>query len=419
MMPSLIQDFRYRPEIDGLRAIAVSVVVLYHAGLGAPGGFVGVDVFFVISGFLITSLIVKDLEAGTFTLAGFWERRIRRIIPALACVVLATLLAGWFMLLPNDFAELGRSAVYLGLFSANIYFWRSSGYFDGAAEQKPLLHTWSLAVEEQFYLVFPLLLVGLFAIPLLRRRGGLLSLFGLGILVSLGASAWGVILRPDATFYLLPTRAWELLLGAAVALIPVPASAGDGVFAGRIALTNNFRELLSSAALLGIILPSWHYTSDTPFPGIAALPPCLSTALFIWVTGVCSAESRVPLVARALSVRPLVFVGLISYSLYLWHWPLIAFSNYASMKPPSAGERWLLVVASVLLAALSWRLVEQPFRTRRLCKSRRSIFAMGGLAMGCILCVGLATQSSQALPQTVHARSPGVCRREVRFGVPR
>lgn len=311
-MQPVIQNFRYRPEIDGLRAIAVVVVVLYHAGLGTTGGFVGVDVFFVISGFLITSLILKDLEAGTFTLAGFWERRIRRIMPALSCLILATLMAGWIVLLPSDYVALGRSAFFQGLFAANIYFWRNTGYFDGVAEEEPLLHTWSLAVEEQFYLIFPLLMVGLFALPRFRRRGALLSFFGLCIVLSLGVSVWGVVNRPVATFYLLPTRAWELLLGASVAVLPGPAVIAGPGFAGRLRLANGFREVLSVAALMGILVPCWLYTSATPFPGLAAAPPCMAAGLFIWVTGRRHPESRLPLAARFLSARPVVFVGLIS-----------------------------------------------------------------------------------------------------------
>ncbi|TVP97184.1 MAG: acyltransferase [Planctomycetaceae bacterium] len=384
-MQPLIQDFRYRPEIDGLRAIAVLAVVLFHAGFGFTGGFVGVDIFFVISGFLITSLIVKDLEAGTFTLVGFWERRIRRIVPALACVVLVTLIAGWVVLLPGDYAALGRSAFFQGLFVANIHFWRTSGYFDGAAEEKPLLHTWSLAVEEQFYLIFPLLMVILFAITRFRRRGLLLSLLGLCVGLSLGVSIWGVIHWPVATFYLLPTRAWELLLGASVALLPAPA--------------NGTREILSGAAIVGVVLPCWLYTSATPFPGLAAVPPCVAAGLFIWATGRRHPEARVPFVARALSARPVVFIGLISYSLYLWHWPLFAFSNYLSIEPLSAGYRCFLVATSFLLAIVSWRFVETPFRTRRHCHSRRSTFAMGAVATGLILTGGLAVQFSYAIPQ--------------------
>lgn len=398
-------DFRYRREIDGLRAIAVVPVVLFHAGLGATGGFVGVDVFFVISGFLITSLIVKDLEAGTFTLAGFWERRIRRIVPALACLILITLMAGWIVLLPSDYAALGRSAFFQGLFAANIYFWRNSGYFDGAAEEQPLLHTWSLAVEEQFYLVFPLFMVGLFALPRLRSRGVLLVLFGLCIGLSLAVSVWGVDNRPVATFYLLPTRAWELLLGGTVALLPGPARMGGSVFAGRVASENVFREVLSGAALVGILLPCWLYSSATPFPGLAAIPPCVATALFIWVTGDRHPESRLPYAARALSARPMVFVGLISYSFYLWHWPLLTFSKYLSIEPLSVGYRCSLVAAGFVLAVLSWQYVEKPFRTRRLCNSRRSVFAMGAVSTGLIVMSGLVIQSSHILPQRFNAEA--------------
>jgi peptidoglycan/LPS O-acetylase OafA/YrhL len=377
----------------------VVAVLLYHAGLGSTGGFVGVDVFFVISGFLITSLILKDLEAGTFTLAGFWERRIRRIVPALACLVLATLMAGWIVLLPNDYAALGRSAFFQGLFASNIYFWRNSGYFDGAAEEEPLLHTWSLAVEEQFYIVFPLLMVSLVALPKFRRRDVLLLLFGLCIGLSLAVSIWGVVNRPVATFYLLPTRAWELLLGASVALLPAPGSVVGPAFTSRLAFANGFREVLAGAALLGILLPCWLYTSATPFPGLAAVPPCVAAGLFIWVTGHRHSEARVTLAARALSARPVVFVGLISYSLYLWHWPMFSFSNYLSHEPLSIGYRCSLVAAGFVLAILSWRFVEQPFRTRRYCSSRRSIFAMGAVATALMVTGGLTVQFSHALPQ--------------------
>ena len=212
MAAPLIQNFRYRPEVDGLRAVAVLAVVLFHAGLGFPGGYIGVDVFFVISGYLITSLIINDLEQGRFTLTNFWERRARRIIPALAAVVPATLIAGWFLLTPRDYADLGKSAACQSVFGANFYFWRTTlgGYFAGAADEMPLLHTWSLAVEEQFYLIVPLTLAGLFRIPGLRTRRVLFALFGAGILVSLLVSLYGVAHYRVAAFYLLPTRAWEL-----------------------------------------------------------------------------------------------------------------------------------------------------------------------------------------------------------------
>ena len=158
-MPPIIQNFRYRPEIDGLRAIAVLAVVFFHAGIGMPGGFIGVDVFFVISGYLITSLIIKDLQTDTFSLASFWERRARRIFPAAAAMVLIVLVAGWFLLLPTDYSTLAKAAAWQAVFAANFYFWKTTNYFSGPADEQPLLHTWSLAVEEQFYLFVPLILI--------------------------------------------------------------------------------------------------------------------------------------------------------------------------------------------------------------------------------------------------------------------
>ena len=269
----LISNFRYRPEIDGLRAIAVLAVVLYHAGLGVAGGYIWVDVFFVVSGFLITSLILKDLQEGKFTLAHFWERRARRIIPAAVVIILATLIAGWFLLLPSDYAKLGKSAAWQAVFGANFHFWRATNYFAGPAEEQPLLHTWSLAVEEQFYLFFPLILFSMFRFRLFRRRGALLALFAVGFVTSLAVGIYAVPRMPAAAFYLLPTRAWELLCGAIVAILPASA------------LRRPLREAFCWAALAAILAPCFLYTKQTPFPGHAALPPCFGTALFIWASG--------------------------------------------------------------------------------------------------------------------------------------
>jgi peptidoglycan/LPS O-acetylase OafA/YrhL len=265
----------YRPEIDGLRAIAILTVVFYHVGLGCPGGYIGVDVFFVISGYLISSLILREMREGTFSLAGFWERRVRRIFPALAACVMATLVAGWFLLLPEDLENLGKSTVAQTLLAANIYFWRTTNYFASANEAKPLLHTWSLAVEEQFYLLFPLLLLACFRFPALRRPRTLVILILLGLVGSLSVAVWGVKHQPYATFFLLPTRAWELLCGVLVAALPVSA----------IPTSRLVRESASWLGLAAILLPVWLYGETTPFPGLAALPPCLGTALFIWGTG--------------------------------------------------------------------------------------------------------------------------------------
>ncbi|MFN9372732.1 MAG: acyltransferase family protein [Planctomycetaceae bacterium] len=332
----------YRPEIDGLRAIAVGMVVVYHLGWGFPGGYVGVDVFFVISGFLITQILSRELAQQTFFLADFWARRIRRIGPALLVMVLVTLLAGYRWMTPDELAGLGQSASALATLVSNLYFWEETGYFAARADTKPLLHTWSLAVEEQFYLFYPLVLLGLrSATP--RRRWWVLA--G-AALVSLAVSQYGVLAHPRGAFYLLPSRAWELMAGGLLALwgdarlrSPTPAS------------------LLSVAGLLAIVVPALTYSVETPFPGLAAMPPVCGALLLILAT---SHSPNLP-VTRLLSSPPLVGLGLISYSLYLWHWPVIVYLN---LLPDHFG-RWRSVAAlviSLVLAVLSWRLVETPFR---------------------------------------------------------
>jgi peptidoglycan/LPS O-acetylase OafA/YrhL len=417
----LIADFRYRPEIDGLRAIAVMAVVLFHAGLGVPGGFIGVDVFFVISGFLITSLILKDLESGKFTLAHFWERRARRIIPASVVMVLAVLIAGWFLLLPSDYANLGKSTAWQAVFGANFHFWRNTNYFAGAAEEQPLLHTWSLAVEEQFYLFVPVLLLALFHFPAFRRRGALLALFLTGFLLSLTLSILLVPRMPAAAFYLLPTRAWELLCGSIVAILPAAA------------IPRWVREILSFSGLAAILVPCFLYTKETSFPGLAALPPCLGTALFIWAANQGAGIRRLGSEVRSqesggqgnsaqspevreqpafnsyslascvlpscvLGLRPIVFIGLISYSLYLWHWPFFSFSAYWALEPISLAHRLILVAASLVLATLSWKLIEMPFRSRRFGVSRSSMFAYATVGLSSSFALGIALVSSEGRP---------------------
>lgn len=350
-----MQSENYRPDIDGLRALAILPVLLFHAKLGCPGGFVGVDIFFVISGFLISSLILKELGDGTFSLISFWERRIRRIFPALALVVLATLAAGWYLFLPDDFESLGKSVIAQAMLLSNVFFYRQAGYFDTASDTKPLLHTWSLAVEEQFYLLFPLLLIFL-----AQQRQ--LSLFKTVIGMTIGTFALCVVGSYSyawATFYLLPTRAWELFLGALLAMM-------RGRFAGVVGLP---RE---TAGLLGFSLVCYaifFYDGDTRFPGLAAIPPCLGTALIIF-----SSESQLSFVGRILAFKPVVFIGLISYSLYLWHWPILVFSKYTAYDEQSAGLRAALLVASTVLAILSWKYVEMPFRKRWLFHKRPQLF---------------------------------------------
>jgi peptidoglycan/LPS O-acetylase OafA/YrhL len=391
-MPQLIQSFRYRPEVDGLRAVAVLAVVFFHAGLGFPGGYIGVDVFFVISGYLITSLIVNDLQQGRFTIVNFWERRARRIIPALAAVVLATLIAGWFLLLPREYAALGKSAAWQSIFLANIYFWKTTllGYFAGAADEMPLLHTWSLAVEEQFYLIVPLVLTALFRFPGLRTRRVLLALFGAGILISLLASICGVAYHRSAAFYFLPSRAWELLLGATLAIFP------SAWMIHQLAI----RETICYASLAGILVPCFLYTGQTPFPGLAALPCCLGTALILWGNSRLAQETPPTSLGRLLATRPVVFIGLISYSLYLWHWPIFAFSKYYLAGEPFAlGYRMAMIALGFVLAILSWRFIETPFRRKTLCGRRKSMFRFAATALGISFTLGVATFVLRGLPQ--------------------
>jgi peptidoglycan/LPS O-acetylase OafA/YrhL len=388
---------QYRADIDGLRAIAVLSVLFYHAGLGFPGGYVGVDVFFVISGYLITSLILKDLERGSFSMASFWERRIRRIFPALAVMLAVTCVAGWFLLLPEDLAKLGASVIAQSLLVSNFYFWRTTNYFGGANEEKPLLHTWSLAVEEQFYLIFPIALMAFWwawsrwqkaqadrrskfgdrtldashstldsslatsdSLPATspigeQRRWALFWLFTAVALLSFGLSIWGVKAQPFATFFLLPTRAWELLLGSMLAVLPPTV----------VVRSSALREILCLAGLAGILIPVFFYGEQTPFPGLAALPPCLGTAALIWANTLAKRDSKPTWAAVALSCSPIVYIGLISYSLYLWHWPIICYSSYWAVQEFTLTEKSIVIFASFIIAIASWKFVECPFRAGR------------------------------------------------------
>ena len=343
-------------------------VVMFHAKLGFGGGYVGVDIFFVISGFLITSLILKDIGGDGFSLVTFWERRIRRILPALIVVVLATVVAGWLLYLPEDFMSIGQSVLAQAALISNVFFFRHTGYFADAADTQPLLHTWSLAVEEQFYVLFPLLLVGL---ARLKRLSISRTIAGLAI-GSFALSVVGSYNNPSATFYLLPTRAWELMVGAFLAAIP-----------GRRIRLHWLSETAGLSGLALILYSIVFYTRETRFPGLAAIPPCLGAALIIF-----SGRGKPTLTRKVLAFKPVVFVGLISYSLYLWHWPLLVFSKYISLETQSWKLRCTLLMASIALAILSWRFVETPFRRRLICPRRPQVFALAGFSFLTLLVLG-------------------------------
>jgi peptidoglycan/LPS O-acetylase OafA/YrhL len=370
-----------RPEIDGLRAIAVLAVLLFHAGLGFTGGYVGVDVFFVISGYLITSLILKDLDAGQFRILNFWERRMRRILPAIVVVAFTCLVAGWFLFLPYDFKELGQSAMAQALLLSNVFFWQQSGYFAQLVEIKPLLHTWSLAVEEQFYLLFPFLLI---ALVRFARKSLVLAILVLWV-VSFGLCVYGSYTHPSAAFYFLPTRAWELLAGSFLAALPAHRASPLWL-----------RETLGWGGLAAILWGVFFYGRGTVFPGFAALLPCIGAALIIWTNG-----HALMSVGRLLAIRPLVFIGLISYSLYLWHWPILAFSKYWTLGEIPPWHRGMLLLASMLLAVLSWKFVETPIRKRAVLKNRRQIFVFAGSVTAALAMAGLAINQMQGMPSRI------------------
>jgi peptidoglycan/LPS O-acetylase OafA/YrhL len=357
----------YRAEIDGLRAVAVLSVILAHAGVPwLPGGFVGVDVFFVISGFLITRLLCTDLESGTFSILRFYERRVRRILPALVLVVVVCLPFAWFWMLPRQLREFSESVTAVALFFSNVEFWRQSGYFASEAASKPLLHTWSLAVEEQFYIVFPFLLWGLV-------RSGLRPfalLVGLAV-ASLALSEWGWRNAPDANFFLIPFRAWELLAGALAAL-----------WAGGHRSAPDDRLALSGLAL--ILLSLVLINKETPFPSLWALLPVGGTVMVIlW-------GSAGSVAARLLTSRPVVAVGLISYSAYLWHQPVFAFARIRLTEEPPPITMALLTILTFGLSWATWKWVESPFRRRPVpvLASRARLFVAAALALVFLLLAG-------------------------------
>lgn len=367
-----IKEFKYRPEVDGLRAIAVLAVVMFHAGLGIPGGYVGVDVFFVISGYLITTLVVRDLVNGRFTMLDFWHRRIKRIFPALTVMVLSVLIAGWVCFLPFDYFKLANSTVYQALMIANVYFWKHVGYFSGSAEEMPLLHTWSLAVEEQFYVLMPLFLLACYKLSKGISRKVLVAALSVLLLVSLIFSVYAVNDSPSAAFYLLPSRAWEMLLGSLVALLPC------------LRIGAKFRELVSWVGILMILGACLFFQKTTTFPGMAALLPCLGTAFFLKGTQVQSGHESICSAAKLLSCRAVVFIGLISYSLYLWHWPVFAFAQNLAAGHLGPVARLGLVALSFVLAVFSWKFVEVPFRRGFSIRSRKVAFC-GAAIWSCVI----------------------------------
>lgn len=371
------------------------MVVLFHAHISFRGGYIGVDVFFVISGYLITMLMMKDLEANQFSLADFWERRFRRIFPALAVMIFFTISLGFLLLLPEALMNLGASLQAQTLFISNLFFWNdSSGYFAGPAEEKALLHTWSLAVEEQFYIVMPLLCLLIrswwASRPQTRTlRETSFRIFTALLTVSFVTAVVVTWINSHAAFYWLPTRAWELMLGSCLACLP----------ADKWILKEKLRVILSWSALLTILIIGWVYNKRTLFPGLAAAPPCLATAFLIWA-GQPQLEKTT--VSRILASRLLVYIGLASYSFYLWHWPVLAFMNYLNPGTDDAiskSIRVALMLAVFFIALASLRWIETPIRKRLWVKSRGMLLSLTMILLIAMFGVGWLIRHNEGFPQ--------------------
>jgi peptidoglycan/LPS O-acetylase OafA/YrhL len=363
--PPATSGLAYRGEIDGLRAIAIAAVVIHHAYPAMlPGGFAGVDLFFVISGYLITGIIAADLAAGRFSLARFYERRVRRIVPALAAMLAGASLVGWAILTPTDFYEFAKSLGASALFGSNLLFARGVDYFASADGSGALIHTWTLGVEEQFYLLFPLVLLVTFR----WRAKALLPVAALVTLASFALALWLAPRWPQGAFYLLPTRMWELGLGAVLALLPGARAHGAWAAAGLALIAAGF-------VLIG---------PETPAPGALFLLPTLGTALVIRF------GSGEVIAARVLRLRVLTGLGLVSFGTYLWHQPLLFFGDYVWFGGLPDGAKLALLALAVLLGAASWRWIERPVRERRM------LIDTGTLVLACGAALLLAAGAGAA-----------------------
>jgi peptidoglycan/LPS O-acetylase OafA/YrhL len=380
---------KYRPDIDGIRAIAILLVVLFHYGApGFTGGFLGVDVFFVLSGYLIGSIVFAQLRDARFSFVSFYFRRVRRLYPAYIAMMVATLVAAYFWLLPLDLREFGQSLIASIVYLSNILFFREAGYFDTASHLKPLLHTWSLSVEEQFYLVFPFVA---WATAALRRRH-VIALFIALTIASFVAAITVIDADTSAVFYLYPFRAWEMFLGTLLALgFVAPVRHGSVATA------------LSVVGLGMIIGPAYMYDETTLFPGLAALVPCLGTALLLHAGGTLSDSP----VQRVLASRVPVYIGKISYSLYLWHWPVYVLYAYRTPDGLSTAQTLGAAVVTFTASVLCYRYIETPVRKGTLRWSQRPavVFPVAALASFVFVAVGLQIHRTNGLPERLDERT--------------
>ena len=381
---------KYRPDIDGLRGLAVLLVVLYHSWPNElPGGFVGVDIFFVISGFLISSVVFTSMEAGTFTLKEFWARRIRRLGPALLVVLAVSLVAGWFLLLPTELEQLGRHVAAGVLFVSNILLIFEADYFDTGSELKPMLHLWSLGVEEQFYLLFPIV-----ALIALKLRGKYLPIMIMLALASFVLNLVWMNSHPIGNFYAPLTRFWEILAGVilflAIRKSGEPRENGGNSKVWKLITNPCFRSFLGLVVLIAAVVV---VSEAQPYPGIQALLPVLAAILLI------SAGESTFLNREILSARPLVWLGLISFPLYLWHWPVLSFSRIILGQDPPLWAKVTLIALAIALSWATYRWVEKPIRHLRISKRLVTVVTS---ASAIVLSMGLLMSFQQGFPN----RSP-------------
>ncbi len=375
----------YRKDIDGLRAFAVLPVVLFHAGYSIfSGGFVGVDIFFVISGYLITSIIFRKVRAGEFSLLRFYERRIRRIYPAALTVALVTTLVAALLIPPSLYAKIGRSLVFMNFYATNILFFKQANYFDTESELNPFLHTWSLSVEEQFYVFFPLFLLAAQRLFKTRIFAVLLG----ATLVSFIAGCAATYLAPTAAFYLIPFRAWELAIGALLAIGRTPEISARKAGA------------LSATGLALIVLSVFAIDEATPFPGFASLLPTMGSALLLF-----AGAQRANPMNRFMGNAALRYFGLISYSLYLWHWPIFVLARFMYPMGLSPAQQLAQLALAWLCAHLSWRYIEAPFRERAVCAQRAQLFRFFGASTAATLALGVAIVYYGGFAQRLPAHS--------------
>ena len=383
----------YRRDIDGLRGVAVLLVIGFHAFPNyVRGGFIGVDIFFVISGFLISGVILNGQEKGNFRFADFYARRIRRIFPALVIVLATSAIFGWYILTPVEYALLGKSIAASAAFVYNFVLLQEQGYFDLTSELKPLLHLWSLGVEEQFYMVWPVLMVIAW-----RKKGGSLTVAKIIFLLSFGVNVILTTTNQPAAFYLPVTRFWELMLGCILAISPFERLARSGTNAA-----NAVEEAASLIGLMLLIFAMLFISNATAFPGWWALMPTIGATLLIFAGGKAWFNRRI------LGSPLLVYVGLVSYPLYLWHWPIFVFTHLLRVKEPTALMKAVCICLAIILAGVTYRFVEKPIRFGLTARSSKTVFTSATLAAIAIL--GLSVNASDGLPSRFPAETQNMFR---------